>query len=775
MLDTDFLRTAVILTYVAAALLLAGAYVLMARVYPQRYLRWWALAWVGEAAYSISSSVALLLRRIPGMLPMSVTFTAIGQWGAYIGASLLVLGAWAIWTGREDLRVPARRFILASLVVALVTTFAVPLTGATSIELRFLTRVVLPRSVSMVALVVAAWYVRRVATETRLSGYRWAWRALLGLALFRIQYVVVGIVGTREIGAGPASAWFALLPLFETLVITTIGIATALALVEDEARAARVAAEQRIEAERLAGRSVASLVSALSAIPDQVVVLDAQGKLRAWNAAFEEFLRRNALGAARDGAPFLALVPSERVPEWESQLPELLGGRELAFESSYVPPGGDALAHFDVSARPIREDETLVGAVVVCRDVTARRALEARLQQTQRLDTVGRLAGGIAHDFNNLLTAILGSVSMARETIPLGHEAQSDLADVQLAAERAAQLTRQLLAFARRHPVTQEAIDLNERVNLMERMLSRLVGPSVQLRTRLAEGLWAVRADPSQLEQVIVNLVVNARDAMPGGGSLSIRTENRRIEDHDQPEFFPRAVPPGDYVEIVVRDTGTGMDASTLAHAFEPFFTTKPVGQGTGLGLAMCYGIIRQQNGVIWIESEPGRGSTVHIMFPRWHGDVESRAEPVVLAPTPARLGNETILVVEDEPQVRAVASRTLRGAGYRVLEATNGRDGLQVARRERETIDLVLTDIVMPEMGGREMVELVRQFIPRAAVLYMSGFTAGGLPVADDERESRHFLQKPFTPIVLLEKVRHLLDDRATTGERALPLPAQA
>ena len=774
MLDTDFLRTAVILTHVAAALLLAGAYVLMARVYPQQYLRWWALAWAGEATYSLSATLGFALRGIPGMLPASLAFTALGQWGAYVASSLIVLGAWAIWSGRVDLSHLARRLIVASLVLGVLATFAVPLTGADATELRFVARVAVPRAVSMAALLVAAWYVRRVATETRLSGYRWAWRALVGFAFFRAQYVFVGIVGTREIGSGAASAWFALLPLFETLAIAAIGITTALALVEDEARSARVAAEQRMEAERLAGRSVASLVSALSAIPDQVVVIDSDGRLRAWNAAFEEFLRRNAIGTAIDGTPFLELLPPERVADWDSQLPELLGGRQLAFESSYTPPGADAPAHFDVSARPIREGTALVGAVVVCRDVTARRALEARLQQTQRLDTVGRLAGGIAHDFNNLLTAILGSVSMARETIPPGHEAQSDLGDVQLAAERAAQLTRQLLAFARRHPVTQEAIDLNERVNLMERMLSRLVGPSVQLRTRLAEGLWAVRADPSQLEQVIVNLVVNARDAMPGGGSLSIRTENRRIEDDDQPSFFPRAVPPGDYVEIIVRDSGIGMDAATLAHAFEPFFTTKPVGQGTGLGLAMCYGIIRQQNGVIWIESEPGRGSTVHIMFPRWHGDVEARVEPVVLAPTPARAGHETILVVEDEPQVRAVASRTLRSAGYRVLEATNGRDGLQVARRERETIDLVLTDIVMPEMGGREMVELVRQFIPRTAVLYMSGFTAGGFPVSDEERESRHFLQKPFTPILLLEKIRQSLDDRAITSERAAPVSAQ-
>jgi CheY-like chemotaxis protein len=263
---------------------------------------------------------------------------------------------------------------------------------------------------------------------------------------------------------------------------------------------------------------------------------------------------------------------------------------------------------------------------------------------------------------------------------------------------------------------------------------------------------------------------------MPAGGALTLRTANRVFGPTTRADRLPRPVPPGEYVEIVVEDTGIGMDPQTLAHAFEPFFTTKPVGQGTGLGLAMCYGIIRQQNGVIWIESEPGRGSAVHIVFPRHLGEVPVPADPVVLAPTPApgQHGTETILLVEDEPQVRAVAARTLRGAGYRVLEATNGRDGLQLARRERGTIDLVLTDIVMPEMGGREMAELLRQFVPQAVVLYMSGFTAGGLPLPGDDAEARHFLQKPFTPPALLARIRTLLDERPPL-DRVADLPAIA
>jgi CheY-like chemotaxis protein len=380
------------------------------------------------------------------------------------------------------------------------------------------------------------------------------------------------------------------------------------------------------------------------------------------------------------------------------------------------------------------------------------------VQQAQRLDTVGRLAGGIAHDFNNLLTAILSSAAIARETLPVEHEVQADLADVQLAGERASQLTKQLLAFARRQPVSQQPLELNDRVANMERMLTRLVGPEVQLGVTLTEGLWFVRADGPQLEQVLVNVAVNARDAMPHGGRLTVRTANRTLGA--ETAGLPRPMPAGDYVEIMVSDSGMGMDDETLAHVFEPFYTTKPVGQGTGLGLAMCYGIIRQHHGVIWIESALGRGTTVFILLPRHEGALPVRSDSLeTTSPTPVTAGTETVLLVEDEPQVRAVAARALRSAGYRVLEATNGRDGVQVARRERNAIDLILSDVVMPEMGGKEMVELARHFVPSAAVMFVSGYTAGSFPFTSDDPAANVFLQKPFTPTELLHRVRQVLD----------------
>ena len=403
--------------------------------------------------------------------------------------------------------------------------------------------------------------------------------------------------------------------------------------------------------------------------------------------------------------------------------------------------------------------------MIVARDVTERRKLEQQLQQSQRLDTVGRLAGGIAHDFNNLLTAILSSASVARECLPPDHEVQADLADVQLAGERATQLTKQLLAFARRQPVSQQPIELNDRVATMERMLSRLVGPDVTLRVTLGDALWHVRADGPQLEQVLVNVVVNARDAMPNGGRLTVRTGNRVLIDGAI--VLPRPMPAGEYVEILISDNGTGMDEETLAHVFEPFYTTKPVGQGTGLGLAMCYGIIRQHHGAIWIDSSPGRGSTVNILLPRYSGPLPVQQGPApVTTPMSTRTGTETVLLVEDEPQVRAVAARALRSAGYRVLEATNGRDGVQVARREREAIDLILSDVVMPEMGGKEMVELARQFLPSVAVLFVSGYIAGSFPLPNDDPSASMFLQKPFTPQELLAMVRQVLDRHAAVLE---------
>jgi PAS domain S-box-containing protein len=621
------------------------------------------------------------------------------------------------------------------------------------------------------AAVLAALRLRRSAPATALLGLRWMGIVLLALGIARLVAMAIGLSPSSvgDLAQGLPQA----LPLLEILLISALGIGTAIALVEDEQGAIQRAAAREVDAERRARASGASLVSALAAVPDLVAVIDTEARLVSWNPAFATFITRFGSRAPEVGSLVTDVMPGSEAGVWTARIGDLLRGEDVAFEASFELPGLTP-EHFDVSARPMRDAQEIVGGVIVARDVTERRKLEQQLQQAQRLDTVGRLAGGIAHDFNNLLTAILSSASVARECLPADHEVQADLADVQLAGERATQLTKQLLAFARRQPVSQQPIALNDHVATMERMLSRLVGPDVALRVTLGENLWFVRADGPQLEQVLVNVVVNARDAMPGGGRLTIRTGNRVLEEGAI--VLPRPMPTGEYVEIVISDTGSGMDEETLAHVFEPFYTTKPVGQGTGLGLAMCYGIVRQHHGVIWIESAPQRGTTVYILLPRYEGVLPALTvgRPMVPTPAPLSSGTETVLLVEDEPQVRAVAARALRSAGYRVLEATNGRDGVQVARRERDAIDLIVTDVVMPEMGGKEMVELARQFLPSVAVLFVSGYTAGSFPLPSDDPSASRFLQKPFTPQELLAMVRQVLDRHDAQRESQTEIAAR-
>ena len=754
-------------TQAATALLLASALYALGQYYPRYYLRLWAGAWFAASLHTAMGIVALLLRAPDEPTPgMASTFaTWLSQTAGLTHCALLLLGAWSLFGGHTGAgRKAWIWFIGGAAVLALLPAFAVPTDlSTTAVATRLLVRVGVMSALGSIAAVVAAVLIRRAHLDAPALGARWMWRIMVAIGVQRFSMM---LVATSQLGGNRAitADVLQLLPLVDIVLMAALGIGTAIALVEDEQVNTRRAAEGQVEAERRARASGASLVSALAAVPDLVSVFNADARLVAWNPAFESFVSKHGGVPPAPGMLVIDAMPDAADGEWPGRIDALLQGRDQVFEAAFEATDG-AAEYFDVSARPMRDALEIVGGVIVARDVTERRKLEQQLQQSQRLDTVGRLAGGIAHDFNNLLTAILSSASVARECLPPDHEVQADLADVQLAGERATQLTKQLLAFARRQPVSQQPIELNDRVATMERMLSRLVGPDVTLRVTLGDALWHVRADGPQLEQVLVNVVVNARDAMPNGGRLTVRTGNRVLIDGAI--VLPRPMPAGEYVEILISDNGTGMDEETLAHVFEPFYTTKPVGQGTGLGLAMCYGIIRQHHGVIWIDSSPGRGTTVNILLPRYNGPlpVQQGLAPVT-TPMPTRTGTETVLLVEDEPQVRAVAARALRSAGYRVLEATNGRDGVQVARREREAIDLILSDVVMPEMGGKEMVELARQFLPSVAVLFVSGFTAGSFPLPSDDPSASMFLQKPFTPQELLAMVRQVLDRHAAVLE---------
>src|SRR5438128_587086 len=414
----------------------------------------------------------------------------------------------------------------------------------------------------------------------------------------------------------------------------------------------------------------------------------------------------------------------------------------------------------DLVARPL-EFANRHARLVLARDVSAQRQLEEQLRQSQKMEAVGQLAGGIAHDFNNLLTAILGSTQLLLHNTPPGDARREDAEEIRHAGLRAAELTRQLLAFSRRQVLAPKVLDVNAVVANMDRMLRRLLGEDVELATSRDPAAGTVNADPGQLEQVLLNLAVNARDAMPGGGRLSIGTTRVTLrEEHVERRH---RMPAGDYVCLAVADTGVGMDATTQAHLFEPFFTTKEVGKGTGLGLATVYGIVKQSGGYIWVYSEAGHGTTVKIYLPR----VPGVAESPVPAPEPQQVrgGDETVLLVEDAAPVRTLARRSLEARGYRVLDAADGPSALELSARHAGGIDILVTDVVMPGMSGRELAERLAPARPSMKVLYTSGYTDDAMVRQGVLNAGVAFLQKPFVPDTLARKVREVLDGEQGAG----------
>jgi two-component system, cell cycle sensor histidine kinase and response regulator CckA len=474
----------------------------------------------------------------------------------------------------------------------------------------------------------------------------------------------------------------------------------------------------------------------------------------------QRFLAVNAAAVARYGYAvdeFVAMTIADiRPPGEAADLQTLLLGRQ---ESSGSGLGrhrkkDGTIIDVEVTSHALTFDGR-PARIVLARDVTERRRLEEQLRQAQKMEAVGRLAGGIAHDFNNLLTAILGTSQLLLRDLTPEATAREDVEEIRKAALRAADLTRQLLAYSRRQVLAPKVLDLNAIISNLDAMLRRLIGEDVHLVTELAPPLSPVRADPSQIEQVILNLVVNARDAMPAGGRLTIRTADLQLAGTEA--TTGQAPTPGSYVILEVADTGTGMTAEVKAHLFEPFFTTKEVGKGTGLGLATVYGVVKQSGGYIWVTSEVDRGTTVRIAIPAAQS-AALPAEPPAPPRAPVRAG-ETILLVEDEEAVRRIAARTLTADGYRVLTAKDGPDALEVAAREAGTIHLLLTDVVMPGMTGRELAERVAATRPDARVLFMSGYTEDPAVRRIMTGDGHAYLQKPFEPDVLGRKVRAVLD----------------
>ncbi len=451
---------------------------------------------------------------------------------------------------------------------------------------------------------------------------------------------------------------------------------------------------------------------------------------------------------------YIAAVPEEARGLIDERVrTSIAAGSEIYLEHPIIRPDGTE-RHVAINGRVLRDDAgepvRLVGAA---QDITERHQLEEQLRESQKLETAGRLAGGVAHDFNNILTAIFSFSEFALETLDEDSPAASDIGEVLRAAEQAKSLTQQLLSFSRRRTVRPRVIQINERVRRVEAMIRRLLGEDIAYATYLSDDLWNTRIDPNALEQVIVNLAVNARDAMPSGGRMTIETANVTLHE-EKVGAKGRAIPAGEYVAFVLSDSGHGMDASVLEHVFEPFYTTKPQGRGTGLGLSTCYGIIRQADGHLWAYSEPGHGSTFKIYLPRVIGAVDREAQvPAPMSST----GHESILLAEDNDQVRDLAVRSLEDLGYRVLACRSAEEALAAAREHN--VDLLVTDVIMTGMNGKELASRVAELHPRIRVLYMSGYSENTIVHHGVLEDGVQLLQKPFNPSDLGRRVRAVLD----------------
>jgi nitrogen-specific signal transduction histidine kinase/CheY-like chemotaxis protein len=413
------------------------------------------------------------------------------------------------------------------------------------------------------------------------------------------------------------------------------------------------------------------------------------------------------------------------------------------------------------------QDGKIIGLFGISRDVTDLKRLEDQLRQAQKLEAVGKLAGGIAHDFNNLLTVINGCADLA--LLDVGNSPAAPLlSEIYEAGRRAATLTGQLLAFSRQQVLNAQVVDLNKALTQVGKLLKRVIGEDVDLGFELDPALGLVKVDPAQFEQTIVNLAVNARDAMPQGGRLRLETRNVEL---DQAFAASHAdVRSGRYAQVTVSDSGQGMDPVTVARIFEPFFTTKPVGKGTGLGLAMVYGFLKQSGGHIEVESGLGQGTTFRLYFPLVN-ELSVEATPRT-APPEHKGGAETILLVEDEDAVRRLCKRVLVASGYHVLEARNGEDALELTARRAGKLDLLVSDLVMPRMGGRQLAAKLRESSPSLRVLFLSGYTEDHALAHDLDGPSDGFLQKPFSPPALANKVRELLDAESANHDRAARSP---
>ncbi len=486
---------------------------------------------------------------------------------------------------------------------------------------------------------------------------------------------------------------------------------------------------------------------------DGIIGVDRAARVQVWNPAMERLTGLAAercvgqpvnqvlvqVGASDLAASFRRALAGERVTAQRRRIARA-GGGERTLEGHYAPV-------LDAAG-------TIGGAFCVLRDVSEQQQLEEQLLQAQKIEAVGQLAGGVAHDFNNLLTVILGYCDLAELRVEEAAGIRGDLGEIRRAAARAASLTRQLLAFSRKQVLQPEVVSPNDEVRELEQMLRRLLGENIELSTMLSPDTGRVLVDRNQLHQVVVNLLVNARDAMPNGGKLLIETRNAELDEHYA--RMHAGAKAGSYVMVAVSDNGTGMDESVRSRIFEPFFTTKERGKGTGLGLSMVYGVVKQSGGYIWVYSEAGHGTTFKLFFPRVDRPADARPEE----PAHETLaGRETVLVAEDEEVVRSLVVQLLRMRGYRVLEADRGTSALAAAQLAGE-LQLLITDVVMPDMSGRQLADELLALRSGLKVLFISGYTDESIASHGVLDPGVELLEKPFTAEVLARRVRDVLDD---------------
>ena len=510
-------------------------------------------------------------------------------------------------------------------------------------------------------------------------------------------------------------------------------------------------ARRQLQAER--DQLLERLQLVFDRMPIGWILTSPESRFIGWNPAAEKifgFTRDEALGRT----PYELIVTPANRSTVEDIIRRLLAGDMAAHTIGESLTKGGGKVWCEWYNTPLRRaDGAVDGMLSMVIDATQRHHLEEQCRQAQKMEAVGRLAGGVAHDFNNLLTIINGYSELLLGSLPADSPARSLLAEIKKAGERSAALTRQLLAFSRRQFLAPRVLDLKVTVGDIEKMLRRVIGEEIELHTDLQPGLGKVRADAGQVDEVIMNLAVNARDAMPRGGRLTILTRDVELLGQQ----LPAEVAPGPYVMLAVADTGCGMSPEVRARIFEPFFTTKEVGQGIGLGLATVYGIVKQSGGHIDVASQPGRGTTFRLYLPRAEEpDRQRRSEPGTV-PLPG--GKETVLLVEDEDVVRSLSRFVLEGKGYTVLEARNGEEALRVSQGHAGPIHLLVSDVVMPQLGGRPLAERLAHRHPGMKVLYLLGYTDDAVVRHGVQEDEVNFLQKPYSPTALAAKVREVLD----------------